>query len=103
MKFRVPVTFEAQDEDDAAGIVKAMLAVMNDYGVKPKAGPLDDAIAADDGLIIVYTDGGCDLKKEIGAWAYLIEKPDGTRAESTECLAQTTNNRMEMMAVIKAL
>jgi ribonuclease HI len=104
MKFRIPITFEAVDEDDANAIVKAMVAVMKDYGVKPKAGAVVDAIAENDDLIVIYTDGGCDLKKDgIGAWGYLIEMPDGTRHEASGCLTGTTNNRMEMMAVIKAL
>lgn len=104
MKFRVPITFEAQDEDDANGIVKAMLAVMKDYGVKPKAGPVVDAIAENDELIVIYTDGGCDLQKGgIGAWAYRIEHPSGKVDENFGTYVGTTNNRMEMLAVISAL
>lgn len=104
MKFRVPITFEAQDEDDANGIVKAMLAVMKDYGVKPKAGAVVDAIAENDELIVIYTDGGCDLKKDgIGAWAYRAEHPNGKVDENFGTYVGTTNNRMEMMAVISAL
>jgi ribonuclease HI len=104
MKFRVPITFDAVDETDANAIVKALLAVMQDHGVKPKAGPVVDAIASEEGVIVIYTDGGCDLKKDgLGAWAYLIEMPDGTTKEASEPFIGTTNNRMEMMAVIKAL
>lgn len=104
MKFRVPITFEAVNEDDAGAVVKAMLAVMKEYGVKPKAGPLVDAIAENDDLIVVYTDGGCDLAKDgIGAWAFRIEHPNGSCDEASGCFIGTTNNRMEMLAVIRAL
>lgn len=104
MKFRVPITFEAHTEDDANAIVKAMLAVMKDYGVKPKAGPVVDAIAENDELVVIYTDGGCDLQKDgIGAWAYRIEYPTGQAVENVGCMIGTTNNRMELRAVIEAL
>lgn len=104
MKYRVPITFEAHDESDAQAVVKAMLAVMKDYGVKPKAGPLVDAVAENDELIVIYTDGGCDLKKDgIGAWAYRADFPDGKQAQDFGTYVGTTNNRMEMLAVISAL
>ena len=60
-----------------------------------------------DKAILVYTDGGCDLKKNgIGAWA-LIAVPPGKTVEHAVCrsgaLLGTTNNRMELLAVINAL
>jgi ribonuclease HI len=63
-----------------------------------------DAHEANPELVTVYTDGGCDLKKEgIGAWAYRIEAPGAAPEEATGCMLGTTNNRMEMMAVLQAL
>lgn len=53
---------------------------------------------------VVHTDGGCDLKRGgMGAWAFVIDRPDGTREEDSNWEAPTTNNRMEMTAVIRVL
>jgi ribonuclease HI len=52
---------------------------------------------------VVYTDGGCDLKdRGVGSWAYLAILPDGSMEECCDGMWGTTNNRMEMMAVLKA-
>ena len=50
----------------------------------------------------VYTDGGCIGNPGKGAWAYLID--DGSEvAEGTGGERFTTNNKMELQAVIEAL
>ena len=55
-------------------------------------------------VTVVYTDGGCDLNKAgIGAWAFTAHFPDFTVIQRGSALLNTTNNRMEMRAVIKAL
>lgn len=55
-------------------------------------------------ITMVWTDGGCDSKRNgVGAWAYLIHTPDGLVHQAVDALMQTTNNRMEMTAVIRAL
>lgn len=55
-------------------------------------------------MIEVYTDGGCGYRRtSIGAWAYVMVGPDGKVTEATGTDPETTNNRMEMMAVISAL
>lgn len=55
----------------------------------------------------VYTDGGCrgnGKANAIGAWAFIVYKPNGERLGSkSEASSGTTNNRMEMIAVLKAL
>lgn len=58
----------------------------------------------------IYTDGSCKgngKKDAVGAFAYVIigEGEDGEEiiAEYADAYRNTTNNRMEMMAVIKAL
>lgn len=54
--------------------------------------------------IIVYTDGSC-LPRKLGGhggWAAIIKDGDTIR-ELTGFESPTTNNRMEMLAVIKAL
>ena len=53
---------------------------------------------------VVYTDGGCDLKdRGVGSWAYLAILPDGSMEECCDGMWGTANNRMEMMAVLKAM
>ena len=52
--------------------------------------------------IEVYTDGGCHGNPGPGGWAFVIET-DGDRAEGSGGDPQTTNNKMELEAVIQAL
>jgi ribonuclease HI len=52
--------------------------------------------------IVVYTDGGCSGNPGPGGWAYIVQWDSETlRASGAE--AATTNNRMELRAVIEAL
>ena len=54
--------------------------------------------------IIIYTDGGCRGNPGLGAWAaILISEKHNLRLEIGESEDNTTNNRMEMKAAIKAL
>lgn len=54
--------------------------------------------------IIIYTDGGCRGNPGLGAWAsILISEKHSLRLEIGESENNTTNNKMEMKAVIKAL
>ena len=54
--------------------------------------------------IIIYTDGGCRGNPGLGAWAsILISEKHSLRLEIGESEELTTNNKMEMKAVIKAL
>jgi ribonuclease HI len=50
----------------------------------------------------IYTDGGCSGNPGPGGWAYVIETPSGT-LKASGGNAATTNNRMELTAVIRAL
>jgi ribonuclease HI len=52
--------------------------------------------------IRIYTDGGCSGNPGPGAWAYILIDPEGT-ARNAGFVAETTNNRMELRAVIEAL
>ena len=56
----------------------------------------------DNNIIQVYTDGSCNTKLKIGAWAAIIIHNNNTKTISGYTL-ETTNNRMELTAVIKAL
>jgi ribonuclease HI len=62
--------------------------------------------------LVIYTDGGCSGNPGPGGWAYVIlgpshEEPRGSDqgvfAEDSGGELQTTNNRMELLAVIEAL
>lgn len=52
--------------------------------------------------IHVYTDGGCHGNPGPGGWAYVLEV-DGARYMAKGAEDETTNNRMELTAVINAL
>ena len=52
--------------------------------------------------IVIYTDGGCSGNPGPGGWAFVLN--DGTlRRERSGGAPDTTNNRMELTAVIEAL
>lgn len=56
--------------------------------------------------IKIYTDGACranGTKNALGGWAYTIIYNDEVRLDGWGNEKGTTNNRMEMMAVIEAL
>lgn len=54
--------------------------------------------------IILFTDGGCHGNPGPGAWAWRAVSPDnGVLHAESGYSAETTNNRMELTAVIKAL
>ena len=52
--------------------------------------------------IKIFTDGACKGNPGIGGWGVLIESPNN-RDELKGCKENTTNNRMELIAVIEAL
>ena len=52
--------------------------------------------------IIVHTDGGCSGNPGPGAWAYVMRYGERLR-EDSGFVPATTNNRMELQAVIEAL
>ena len=52
--------------------------------------------------IVIHTDGGCHGNPGPGAWAYVMEVA-GRAVERAGAEPQTTNNRMELTAVIEAL
>ena len=57
-----------------------------------------------DGAYIVYTDGGCAVNPGgPGGAACVVTAPDGAVAELSRGYFSTTNNRMELTAVIMAL
>jgi len=52
--------------------------------------------------VVIHTDGACKGNPGRGGWGALLEC-DGRRKEIFGGEAQTTNNRMELVAVIRAL
>lgn len=59
-------------------------------------------------MITIFTDGGCDINRigaqNKGAYSYVIINDAGVKiSESVKTENNTTNNRMEVMAVIDAL
>ncbi len=54
--------------------------------------------------VILYTDGACSGNPGPGGWAYILHHvPSGTRIEASGGSRMTTNNRMELRAVIEGL
>ena len=54
--------------------------------------------------INLYTDGACSGNPGPGGWAYIIEhKPTGKVNEMSGAVVETTNNRMELEAVVQGL
>ncbi len=53
--------------------------------------------------ILIFTDGACTGNPGPGGWASILAMPDGTVQELGGSSRDTTNNRMEMMAAIRAL
>lgn len=54
--------------------------------------------------VIIYVDGGFRRTKNLGAWGYLIINVKNKKAvEAAKVVSDTTNNRMELTAVIEAL
>lgn len=54
--------------------------------------------------VLLYTDGACSGNPGPGGWAFILEhKPTGKIMEESGGDPGTTNNRMEMLAVIEGL
>ncbi|MDD4220400.1 MAG: ribonuclease HI [Sphaerochaetaceae bacterium] len=53
--------------------------------------------------VVVFTDGGCSGNPGPGGWAFVINDGENGLVEQSGGESQTTNNRMELQAVIKAL
>lgn len=53
--------------------------------------------------ILIFTDGACTGNPGPGGWAAIVSLPGGTIQELGGGVKETTNNRMEMAAAIRAL
>lgn len=56
-----------------------------------------------DNNFLIYTDGACSCNPGSGAYAYIIVKDGEIIKQHSEGFSMTTNNRMELLAVIRAL
>jgi ribonuclease HI len=54
-------------------------------------------------MINIYTDGGCSGNPGPGGWGYVILSGDDETGRSSGSEKHTTNNKMELTAVIAAL
>ena len=55
-------------------------------------------------VVELYTDGACSGNPGPGGWAYILKHPaSGRIADASGAEERTTNNRMELTAVIRAL
>lgn len=52
---------------------------------------------------VIYADGACKGNPGTGGWGYRVEEGGALVEESHGGEAETTNNRMELMAVIQSL
>ncbi len=54
--------------------------------------------------VVLFTDGGCSGNPGPGGWAFVLRHPkSGKEMERSGAEPETTNNRMEMTAVIRGL
>ena len=52
----------------------------------------------------LFTDGGCSGNPGPGGWAFILRHlPSGKEIEQSGALPHTTNNQMELMAVVEGL
>lgn len=54
--------------------------------------------------VVLFTDGACSGNPGPGGWAFILRHPaSGTEKVESGSEAETTNNRMELLAVIRGL
>ena len=110
MKFRASVTLDFDVEcttEDAQALLKHRLGQI---GATVSSITLAECLTGQvhvtdpEEATIVYVDGGCNIREQgIGAWAWRAIPPEGDPIERTGGWWGSTNNRMELMAVIRAL
>ena len=103
-RYRVTLEIEAPGHEQAISVAKRLRKAVSQKGIIVHTHSAD---AVDpDGSVVIYTDGGCwsnGSEHAVGAWAFRIECPKAGIIERAAPYVGTTNNRMEMLAVIEAL
>lgn len=107
-RFFANVCFEAETEAQATFMAKQYAGYLGSGTTEKNVSVVevfkDVAVAAKPDAIQVYTDGGCNTHKNaVGAWAFHVINPDGTTLSASGALLDTTNNRMELLAIKQAL
>ena len=104
MQFRLPMTFAATSASEAAALRDLIREIVSENGVPVQIGDVQ-VIGTGSERVEIHTDGGCDRNANgLGAWAWVSTEPtSGERVTRAGAMLSTTNNRMEMLAVIKAL
>jgi len=65
---------------------------------------MSSVVSVDKQQVVIYTDGACDPNPGTGGWAAILFHPHtATRTEISGGERDSTNNRMELTAVIEAL
>lgn len=54
-------------------------------------------------MITIYTDGACKTSNKTGGWAFVVVKDDEKIHSDFGPVDNTTNNRMEIIAALKAV
>lgn len=107
LKFSTSTFLQAHTAEEAEEALVIMKQALLDAGFKGFVvfDDLENVGGEDMGEeVIVHTDGGCDAKRGgIGAWAFIARLPGQPPLKKCEGVEDTTNNRMEMQAVIEAL
>lgn len=104
-RFIINLDVEAKDLDQAASLAKRLRKGIQHKGYAVHGHGVSEPDAGD-GSIVVFTDGGCwsnGSAHAVGAWAFRAEGVSVGIIERAAAFTGTTNNRMEMMAVIAAL
>lgn len=108
-RFSVTTIYDAVDQAEACAIRSAIDLTLKMHGaISMSSAPAALAILPQDDPAesapqTVWSDGGCDRADGIGAWAFIYQAPNGERIERFGAAIETTNNLMEMRAVIEGL
>lgn len=103
-RFTIGFDIDAKDQEQASKLAKRLRKGLEHKGYAVHGHSV--AEAQDTGAVVVFTDGGCwsnGSEHSVGAWAFRAERLHHEPVEKAEARVGTTNNRMEMLAVIAAL
>ena len=91
-------------EPDYKTVKAAAMAAAPPPGTEKEAAPLGQVPKLADTQVWIWTDGGCRQSAGVGGWGTMIvHAASGATLELWGGTRDTTNNRMEMMAVIQGL
>lgn len=76
---------------------------MTDSASFPCEAPASTTLSDFGPPLSVWTDGGCRPNPGFGAWGFIVRRMNGTLVRLTGTEENTTNNRMEMTAVLRVM